>query len=82
MSDDFKHIYLRIVEAFDKDKTATQFLREDGDGGFAAGVYRMAREIDRLRLKCGEPVERDPSWQLEEDNRIDAEIDAQFATRQ
>jgi len=47
--------YKRIVELFDKDETAGAFLREDGDGGFAAGVYRMAREIDRLRIKCGEP---------------------------
>ena len=55
MGDDFKGSYLRIVEAFDKDQTAGQFLREDGEGGFASGIYRMAREIDRLRVKCGEP---------------------------
>ena len=41
--------YLRIVYAFDSDKTASEFLREDGDGGFAGAVYRMAREIDALR---------------------------------
>lgn len=51
-----KHFgYDRIVEMFDKDATAGHFLREDGEGGFASGVYRMAREIDRLREKCGEP---------------------------
>lgn len=38
----------RIIEAFDRDATAGSFLREDGDGGFAGGIYRMAREIDRL----------------------------------
>lgn len=41
--------YLRIVMLFDRDATAGSFLREDGDGGFAGAVYRMAREIDRLR---------------------------------
>lgn len=41
--------YTRIIDAFDKDKTAGEFLREDGEGGFASGVQRMAREIDRLR---------------------------------
>jgi hypothetical protein len=72
---------MRIVDAFDKDNTAIQFLREDGDGGFAAGIYRMAREIDRLRIKCGEPPERDPSWEREEDARIDAESDAEVRAR-
>jgi len=41
--------YDRIVELFDKDETAGSFLREDGEGGFSSGVYRMAREIERLR---------------------------------
>ena len=41
--------YGRIVEIFDTDETAGSFLREDGEGGFASGVYRMAREIERLR---------------------------------
>jgi hypothetical protein len=41
--------YLRIVMLFDRDKTAGEFLREDGEGGFVGAVYRMAREIDRLR---------------------------------
>lgn len=72
-------IYNDIVDAFDKDKTAIQFLREDGEGGFRAGVYRMAREIDRLWAKCGEPPERDPKWQDEEDAQIDADIDAMMA---
>ncbi len=45
--------YARIVEAFDKDETAGSFLREDGEGGFASGVYRMAREIKRLRADAG-----------------------------
>lgn len=80
MADDhFKKSYLDIVEAFDKDKTAIQFLREDGEGGFRSGIYRMAREIDRLREKCGEPAERDPNWEAEEDARIDAEIDGVLA---
>lgn len=64
----------RIVEAFDKDPTAIQFIRDDGEGGFAAGVYRMAREIDRLRVKCGEPPDRDPSWQDREDDEIDSRL--------
>lgn len=76
---EFKSIYMRIVEAFDKDKTAIQFLREDGEGGFPSGIYRMAREIDRLREKCGEPAERDQNWEAEEDMKIDAEIDAEMA---
>lgn len=33
-----------------------------------------AAEIERLREKCGEPKERDPSWQDEEDEQIDADI--------
>ncbi len=41
--------YARIVAIFDTDETAGSFLREDGEGGFASGVYRMAREIERLR---------------------------------
>lgn len=77
--DDFKPMYLQIVEAFNKDKTAIQFLREDGEGGFRAGIYRMAREIERLWAKCGEPSERDPKWQDEEDIKIDADIDAEMA---
>ncbi len=48
--------YLRIVMLFDRDETAGSFLREDGEGGFTGAVYRMAREIDRLRdaLKTAE----------------------------
>lgn len=41
--------YFRVVKAFDEDETANSFLSEDGEGGFAAGVYRMADEIRRLR---------------------------------
>lgn len=41
--------YMRIVEVFDRNETAGAFLSEDGEGGFAAGVSRMADEIDRLR---------------------------------
>jgi hypothetical protein len=78
-ADTFKDSYMGIVQAFDKDPTAIQFLREDGEGGFRSGIYRMAREIDRLRAKCGEPAERDPSWEAEEDERIDAESDAELA---
>lgn len=74
MSDHFRDQYLKVLEAFDRDKTAIQFLRHDGEGGLPAGVYRMAREIDRLREKCGEPPERDPSWQDEEDRKIDSDI--------
>lgn len=41
--------YMRIVTIFDQDPTAGSFLSEDGEGGFAAAVHRMAREIDALR---------------------------------
>lgn len=76
-----KHIYVGIVDAFDKDKTAIQFLREDGEGGFPSGIYRMAREIDRLREKCGEPPARDPSWEDKEDEQIDADITTELDRR-
>lgn len=49
--------YNRIVEVFDKDETAGQFLREDGEGGFSSGVYRMAREIERLRASNADLLE-------------------------
>jgi hypothetical protein len=78
-NDHFKSMYMDIIEAFDKDPTAIQFLREDGEGGFRSGIYRMAREIERLWAKCGEPAQRDPSWEAEEDERIDAESDAEMA---
>lgn len=71
-------IVQRVIEAFDRDETAAQFLRDDGEGGFAAGIYRMAREIDRLREKCGEPHERDPSWQDKEDAEVDTEAERQI----
>lgn len=74
-------MYLEIVERFDKDPIAIQFLREDGEGGFGAGIYRMAREIERLWKQCGEPPTRDPRWQDEEDERVDAEIQAQLTNR-
>lgn len=51
--------YMRIVEVFDRNETAGAFLSEDGEGGFAAGVSRMADEIDRLRAALSaapEPV--------------------------
>lgn len=41
--------YMRLITLFDQDATAASFLSEDGEGGFVGGVYRMAREIDRLR---------------------------------
>jgi hypothetical protein len=41
--------YMRIIDVFDKNETAGAFLSDDGEGGFAAGVARMADEIDRLR---------------------------------
>lgn len=40
--------YLRIVETFDARPSAGKFLREDGEGGIASGVERMANEIERL----------------------------------
>jgi hypothetical protein len=43
------HGFQRIIETFDNDPTAGSFLAEDGEGGFAAGVHRMAREIEVLR---------------------------------
>lgn len=43
--------YLRIVLLFDQDPTAGQFLGEDGEGGFAGAVFRMAREIERLNAQ-------------------------------
>jgi hypothetical protein len=43
----------RVIEVFDSKATANQFLREDGEGGFAAGVYRMAKEIERLNVILG-----------------------------
>lgn len=69
---DFKPMYMDIIKAFDSDKTAIQFLREDGEGGFKSGIYRMAREIDRLREKCGETAERPSDWEATEDAEIDA----------
>lgn len=72
----FQKMHLDIVDAFDKDKTAIQFLREDGEGGFRAGIYRMAREIERLWEKCGEPPTRDPRWQDQEDEQVSADIKA------
>ncbi len=41
--------YQRVIEVFDKNATAASFLREDGEGGLASGVHRMAAEIGRLR---------------------------------
>lgn len=79
--DHYQAIYHGIVEAFDKDPTAIQFLREDGEGGFRSGIYRMAREIDRLRVKCGEPPERPADWEEKEDAEIDAEITAEMERR-
>lgn len=70
--------YLALLNAFDKDDTAAQFVREDGQGGFASGVYRMAREIDRLRAKCGEPNERPKGWEAREDMMADAVVDAKL----
>lgn len=51
--------FARIVEFFDKDETAGPFLRQDGEGGFAGAIYRMAREIDALRAG-GDPVQMKP----------------------
>lgn len=39
----------RVIMVFDGDPVANSFLSEDGEGGFAAGVYRMTEEIKRLR---------------------------------
>ncbi len=41
--------YGRVIQAFDSDEVTNSFLSEDGDGGFAGGVYRMTDEIKRLR---------------------------------
>ena len=49
--------YIRVVKAFDENETAGSFLREDGEGGFAAGIIRMAAEIDRLRAGITAAVE-------------------------
>lgn len=79
MSEHFKKMYLDLVVVFDRDKTAIQFLREDGEGGLASGVYRMAREIDRLREKCGEPPERPSDWEEKEEAAIDKQIAIEMA---
>lgn len=51
-------ILMRIVSIFDRDETAGEFLSQDGDGGFGGAIYRMAREIDRLRsLTAAEQAE-------------------------
>ena len=80
-NDEYLNMYMAIVKAFDKDATAVQFLRSDGDGGFSAGIYRMAREIDRLRAKCGEPPHRPADWEQQEDEAIDADIAMELAKR-
>jgi len=54
--------YDKIVKIFDEDETAGSFLREDGEGGFASGVYRMAREIERLRGMILWIGEYEPYW--------------------
>ena len=41
--------YMRLMTLFDNDAVAGSFLNEDGDGGFVGAVYRMAREIERVR---------------------------------
>lgn len=41
--------YYRVLEAFDRDPTAIEYLSEDGEGGLPSGVYQMARDIERLR---------------------------------
>lgn len=75
----FKAQYMDLLVAFDSDPTAMQFLREDGEGGIASGVYRMAREIDRLRKKCGEPSERPTNWQEKEDAETEKKIAIEIA---
>lgn len=78
-SDHYSNLYHDIVDAFDKDPVAIQFLREDGEGGFRAGVYRMAHEIERLWKIAGEPPVRDLRWQDEEDAQVTADINATVA---
>lgn len=55
--DHFSFSHNRVIDAFDKDETAVSFLRDDGEGGFASGVYRMAREIERLSAAHAELLE-------------------------
>lgn len=50
--------YTRIVEVFEQNETAAQFLRDDGEGGFASGVERMAKEIERLRESARTAADR------------------------
>jgi len=52
--DDRTHPYCRIVEAFDKSPIANSFLAQDGEGGFAAGIHRMAMAIEQLRAREAE----------------------------
>lgn len=61
--------YMRLITLFDQDATAGSFLSEDGEGGFVAGVYRMAREIERLRALSPENhVDlREAAWLLIKD---------------
>lgn len=80
MADDhFKELYFDLITVFDRDPTAIQFLRQDGEGGLSSGVYRMAREIDRLRKKCGEPPERPADWEEAEDAETDKQIAIEMA---
>ncbi len=50
----YAYLAEKVVTLFDADATAGSFLREDGEGGFASGISRMAREIDRLRAENAE----------------------------
>lgn len=76
MTDDgYEYIINKIRAIYETDPVAAQFLREDGEGGMSSGIYRMAREIERLRLKCGEPNHRPEGWEDDEDDRNDAEAD-------
>jgi len=46
--------FIRVADFFDTDATAASFMNEDGDGGFIGAMYRMAREIERLRAASAE----------------------------
>ena len=63
------------IKVFDEEATANQFLSEDGEGGFAAGVHRMAKEIERLQ-EVQKSCHRDIIRQDARIEELEAERDA------